>query len=470
MTDPVLIAGAGPTGLTVAIELARRGVPFRIVDRATSYAVGSRGDGLQPRTLEVFDQLGVLDRILESGQLPPAMRAYQDGTFVGEVGQYERLEPTAEVPYPNPWLVPQDRTEEILRERLLALGGVVELGTEVVSFAQDGNGVTVNVAREGEQERLRASYLVGADGGRSVVRKGLGVGFVGETDDSIRVVLADVDLPGLDHAVGHWFGDGAGAQVGVGLTPLAGKGESSFVYATPMTEEVGEPDLAYLQERLDKYSGRTDLRLERLTWLSVWRPNVRMAERFQVGRVFLAGDAAHVHPPTGGQGLNTGVQDGFNLGWKLAAVLAGAPVALLETYEGERLPNAARVLGISAALLKKYTDGDADAHERGEETRQLDVSYRGGPLSRDAVDVGSLRAGDRAPDGVTAEGRLFDLFRAAEWTLLTHAPLPAAVGVPTYVTDVYEAPIVLVRPDGYVGLVTDRAADVEDYLSGVTPR
>lgn len=464
MTDPVLIAGAGPTGLTVAIELARRGVPFRIVDRATSYAVGSRGDGLQPRTLEVFERLGVLDRILESGQLPPAMRAYQDGTFVGEVGQYERLEPTAEVPYPNPCLVPQDRTEEILRERLLELGGVVELGTELVSFAQDAEAVTVTVSRDGEVEQVRASYLVGADGGRSVVRKELDVGFLGETDDSIRVVLADVDIPGLDHTVGHWYGDGSGAQVGVGLTPLAGKGEASFVYATPLTEEIGEPDLAYLQERLDKYSGRADLRLENLTWLSVWRPNVRMAEHFNVGRVFLVGDAAHVHPPTGGQGLNTGVQDGFNLGWKLAAVLAGAPVSLLETYEGERLPNAARVLGLSAALLKKYTDGDADAHERGEETRQLDVSYRGGPLSRDAVEVGSLRAGDRAPDGACADGRLFDLFRGTHWTLLTHAPVPERPGVRAYVTDVYEAPIVLVRPDGYVGLVTDDPADVDAYL------
>ena len=138
-----------------------------------------------------------------------------------------------------------------------------------------------------------------------------------------------------------------------------------------------------LQDTLEKASGRTDIRLRAMTWATVWRSNVRLAQRFREGRVFLAGDAAHVHPPTGGQGLNTGVQDAYNLGWKLASVLAGAPDDLLDSYQAERLPIASRMLGISTELLDKTLRGSDDALERGEQTRQLDLSYRGGSLTLD---------------------------------------------------------------------------------------
>ncbi|WP_163513154.1 FAD-dependent monooxygenase [Fodinicola acaciae] len=463
MTTNVLIAGAGPTGLTLGIELARRGVDVRIVDRAERYFVGSRGDGLQPRTQEVFEDLGVLAEIQASGMDAPLMRMYAGEQVVWEGRMADPVEPRPDVPYPNGWFVPQARTEEILRDRLAELGVRVELRTAVTGFEQDADGVTVRLERDGETEVVRAAYLVGADGGRSTVRKQLGIPFVGETNEEIRMTLADVRATGLDHRYGHgWMLEG---EKFFGFTPLA-TGPDTYVIAT--TGDV-ELTLDSLQKQVDAISGRTDIILSDLTWATVWRPNIRMVERFRDGRVFLAGDAAHVHPPTGGQGLNTGVQDAYNLGWKLAAVLGGAPEELLETYQAERLPVAARVLGVSTELLQKYIDGDEDANKRGDNTKGLDISYR-------TVPGDGLAAGDRAPDGLVGERRLFELFAGPHWTLLRFgAGAPEADGVESYEVDAvdgYDVPAgsaVLVRPDGYVGLVTSSGAELAGYLRRVSP-
>jgi 2-polyprenyl-6-methoxyphenol hydroxylase-like FAD-dependent oxidoreductase len=316
-------------------------------------------------------------------------------------------------------------------------------------------------------ETVRAEYLVGADGGRSFVRKTLGIAFEGTTDESIRMLLGDVRAEGLDRAYGHWFAAPEDPMSGMMFSPLPGT--SHFQFGAPLL--AGEADvetaLPAVQARLDALSGGT-VKLSDLAWSTVWRPNVRLAARFRDGRVFLAGDAAHVHPPTGGQGLNTGVQDGYNLGWKLAD---GSP-ELIDSYEVERRTNAARVLGISTELMRKYVDGDEDAHKRGEDTQQLDISYRGGPLS--PVSTGALRPGDRAPDAplLDANGkrvRLFELFRGPHATSLTFGDgpsegyriLPAgSVATGTDLLDdgghayaAYEAEggrTVLIRPDGYV--------------------
>ncbi|WP_158885296.1 FAD-dependent monooxygenase [Amycolatopsis anabasis] len=473
MDVQVLVSGAGPTGLTLALELARRGVGVRVVDKAAEYFAGSRGDGLQPRTLEVFDDLGVLDAVFAAGAPPAVTRVHLDGKFAGERRMAEWREPTPAVPYPNAWFLGQSRTEAILRDRLAEFGVRVELATELTAFEQDENGVTATLTRGGATETVRAAYLVGADGGRSFVRKALGIPFEGTTDESIRMLLGDVRVDGLDHDFGYWFARADEPMAGIGLTPLSGG--DHFQFATPL--DADDSSLATLQRLFEQYSGRSDLRLRDLVWSTIWRPNVRLAQRFAQGRVFLAGDAAHVHPPTGGQGLNTGVQDAYNLGWKLAS---GDP-ELLATYEAERLPVAARVLGVSSELLRKYTDGAADAHERGEETRQLDIGYRGSPLSRDdRARPGSVRAGDRAPDAPVADAngkqvRLFDLFRGPHATLLAFGggPAEAEPGVHVHrvlrpgqaVTgdalvdvdghafaayDVAEGTRVLVRPDGYL--------------------
>ncbi|MFI9404712.1 FAD-dependent monooxygenase [Nocardia sp. NPDC052316] len=413
MHEQVLVAGAGPTGLTLALDLARRDIPVRIVDQATEFFAGSRGDGIQPRTLEVFDDLGVLDAVLAAGIPVPIMRAYLDGEFVGEHRMGEPIEPTPALPYPNPWMLGQSDTEAILRARLAEFGVRVELGTALRTFTQDATGVTATLTRGDAEETVRAAYLVGADGGRSTVRKTLGIAFEGSTDESLRMLLGDVRADALDHTVGYWFAGSDRPMEGIAMSPLPGGRQ--FQFAAPLTDDA-EPTLAVLQEYLDRYSGRTDITLSELTWVTVWRPNIRLAERFRDRRVFLAGDAAHVHPPTGGQGMNTGIQDAYNLGWKLAAALHGDE-SLLDSYESERRAVAARVLGISTALLDKLVDGAEDAMRRGPETQQLDISYR------DPGDRGPLVAGDRAPDAPLKDMadnpiRLFDLFRGPHATLL----------------------------------------------------
>jgi 2-polyprenyl-6-methoxyphenol hydroxylase-like FAD-dependent oxidoreductase len=297
---------------------------------------------------------------------------------------------------------------------------------------------------------VRAAWLVGADGGRSTVRKTLRVPFPGVTDESIQMLLGDVAADGLDREHVHWFGSAPDPRSGIVLSPLPGTDQ--FQFGAPLD---GEPTLAGLQALVDRFAA--GVRLRDLTWSTVWRPNVRLAERFRVGRVFLAGDAAHVHPPTGGQGLNTGVQDAYNLGWKLA----DGSSELLDTYETERRAVAEAVLGLSTRIMKKYEDGAADAHERPTEARQLGLSYR-------TESAGVLAAGDRAPDAPlrTVDGkaiRLFDLFRGPHATTLAFGPdggvvvgAEAFVDVERHAFAAYDATqgtIVEIRPDGYVGAV-----------------
>ena len=236
-------------------------------------------------------------------------------------------------------------------------------------------------ARLSTGETGRFDYLVGADGGASFVRKAVGVAFPGTTDESFRLLLGDVAAPELDRGSGYWFAAADDPRTGVALTPLPGTGY--FQFGTPLGEG-DDVSLEALQAMLDKFSA--GVRLTGLGWSTVWRPNVRLAERYRAGRVFLAGDAAHVHPPTGGQGMNTGVQDAYNLGWKLAAETA------LDTYETERRAVAARVLGVSTELLDRFAQGHPEAHKRGEESFGLDITYR----AADAA--GPLVTGDRAPD------------------------------------------------------------------------
>ncbi|MFJ7903710.1 FAD-dependent monooxygenase [Streptomyces sp. NPDC096198] len=400
----VLVVGGGPTGLTLGIDLARRGVQVRIVDKAERFFEGSRGDGIQPRTLEVFDDLGVLDAVRETGAAQAVIRVRLDGRPAGERWMTEPREPRPDVPHPNPWVLGQSQLEAILRARLAEFGVRVELGTELVGLEQDEDGVT---ARLSTGETGRFDHLVGADGGASFVRKAVGVAFPGTTDETYRVLVGDVATPDLDPATGHWFASAANPVAGVILTPLPGTG--LFQYATPLGEG-DDASLEAMQAALDRFAA--GVRLTGRGWSTVWRPNVRLAEHYRVGRVFLAGDAAHVHPPTGGQGMNTGVQDAYNLGWKLASGSA------LDSYETERRGVAARVLGVSTGLLRKYAEGHEDAFRRGEEGFGLDITYRGPDT------VGHRVSGDRAPDAPvrTGEGkriRLFDLFRGPHFTRLT---------------------------------------------------
>ncbi|WP_318205576.1 FAD-dependent monooxygenase [Streptomyces sp. SCL15-4] len=446
----VLIVGAGPTGLTLGIDLARRGVDALVVERGEHLFPGSRGKGLQPRTQEVFDDLGVLDAIRAAGGPYPDRMIWKDGERLGEESMFEKLDADEGMPYSEPLMIPQWRTQEVLYARLTRLGGKVAFGREVTALTQDGQGVT---ARFADGTALRARYAVAADGGRSAVRQALGVGMTGEAVDPAPFVVADLRLKGLDRVHWHAFpGDDGGF---LGLCPLAGTEDFQLAARLP---EGSRPDVS--PDGIRKLVARgTHLDAEDVTevgWASVFRPRAALADRFRVGRVFLAGDAAHVHSPAGAQGLNTSVQDAYNLGWKLGAVLrGGAPDALLDTYEEERRANAAAMLELSTGVHR----GEV---RRGRATVQLGVGYRESSLSVDTRrEAGELRAGDRAPDGTVAGVRLFDTFRGPHWTLLG-ATLPGLPSLPAPPAS-YGPGVFLIRPDGYVGWAGDTTRGLREY-------
>ncbi|MFI9776077.1 FAD-dependent oxidoreductase [Streptomyces sp. NPDC051956] len=455
----VLVVGAGPTGLALAVDLARRGVDALVVERADALFPGSRGKGIQPRTREVFHDLGVLDAIHAAGGPYPVGVIWQDGTRVGEHRMFDPAEASDDSPYADPWMVPQWRTQQILFERLTELGGRVEFGRELVAVEQDADTVTAHFAAGAP---VRARYAVAADGGRSTVRRALGIGMTGETVDPHPMLVADVRITGLDRDNWHVFPPREGSAGFLAICPLAGIEDFQVTAQFP---EGTVPDLS-LDGIRNVVATRSHLAPEDVTevrWASDFRPRAALADRFRAGRVLLAGDAAHVHSPAGGQGLNTSVQDAYNLGWKLGAVLRdGAPESLVETYEEERRPVAAHMLGISTGVHR----GEI---RRGEATRQLGLGYRESSLAVDTrTTAGPVRAGDRAPDGVVDGVRLFDTFRGPHWTLLTvgtDTELPE-LGVPTVRIPAYEAygaGVYLVRPDGYVGWAGDTADGLAEY-------
>jgi 2-polyprenyl-6-methoxyphenol hydroxylase-like FAD-dependent oxidoreductase len=502
----VLIVGSGPTGLTLACDLARRGVDFRIIDKAPSYFPGSRGKGLQPRSLEVLDDLGVVDQILAHGRFHLPFRAYDGATILGDHDMHEGRYPTPDVPYASTLVIPQWRVEEILRLRLA--DKQVELATELVALEQDGDIVTSILKKGDFQEQVRSKYLVAADGGRSFVRKLLDVGFEGETWKDERMLVGDVRVDALDRD--HWHTWPKHKDGWVALCPLPST-ESFQIQAQIPPQEEMEPSLEIFQQIIDERTGRTDLKLYDPTWLSLYRANVRMVDRYRVGRVFLAGDAAHVHSPAGGQGMNTGIQDAYNLGWKLGAVLNGAEASVLDTYEEERLPIAASLLGITTRLHRQTFSNDAKEKMRREtETLQLELNYRNSSLSRQDGSLSTpLQAGDRAPDASLLDHRgdqvrLFDQFRGPWFTLLsfgshdvtglnevgkryeqnlrvytidrspsnTAAPDTQLIDHHGHARNGYggeDGALFLIRPDGYVGAIGDSRSIgfVESYLEQI---
>jgi len=473
-TTEVLICGAGACGLSLALVLARAGVAFRLIEKRETPFQGSRGKGIQPRTLEILEDLGVLGQMRAAGGPYPPARAYRDDGSWLDTPVTEPRAPCPAEPWQEPLLVPQFLSEGVLREQLAQFGRAVEYGRELLEFTQDEDGVDARLSGSVGEERIRARYLIGADGGRSFVRQALGIAFDGKTL-GVRAVVADVHLRGLGREAWHRFNDSA-MERQIALCPLVGT--DLFQLQAPIPLE-GEVDLsaAGLSAMVRARTGRADIHIDAVSWASAFSMNARLAERYRVGRVLLAGDAAHVHPPTGGQGLNTSIQDAYNLGWKLAAVLAGADHALLDSYQEERRPVAAAMLGLSTQLLEAAKRGDM---RRGREVQQLDIGYPESSLALEAPPrERALQAGDRAPDAPVASSagtatRLFALFRGSHWTLLgwhvARALMPqhAHVHVHTFgadgdlldqhghFADAYDLAAgdwVLIRPDGYVGAI-----------------
>ncbi|MFF4020280.1 FAD-dependent oxidoreductase [Streptomyces sp. NPDC001843] len=484
MTD-VLIIGAGPTGLTLALDLARRGVTFHLVERAEHPRTASRAKTIQPRALEVADDLGVIERVLTEGAVNIPTRRYDGDRVVSEAVEVAAGTPTPDAPYPPVWLS-QPKFEQILRDRLAELGGAVEWGATVTGLHQDDNGVTAAVRTAEGERTVRARYAVGADGGRSTVRKQAGIALHGVSLPGQRWHLGDVRVDGLPRHCQHlWTSQEHGI---LSLFPLPGTDLWQFQASVPAgLAEPEEPSLELFRRIFDTRAGVPGVRITDADWLSLYKINVCLADRYRAGRILLAGDAAHIHSPAGGQGMNTGIQDAYNLGWKLAAALDGADPILLDTYEQERRPVAQAVLGDSTARLNAVMaaagDGDGSSVQRGltgDFTTGLSIAYPGSPLSD------GPGAGGRAPDASCRDAatgksvRLFDLQRGPHWTLLSFGPdapplahgqepaglrvfrvttRPEATGADTVIdTDghahraygVVGDELVLVRPDGYV--------------------
>ncbi|MFI9359388.1 FAD-dependent monooxygenase [Streptomyces lydicus] len=453
-TTDVLIAGAGPVGLSAAAELRRHGVRCRLVDRLPARLPYAKAVGIQPRTLELWDRMGLARTVLEAAIALRGQLIYVNGREQARID----LTLPPEVPYGFAAL-PQYETERILEAYLAGLGTVIERGTELVSFAQDEGGVTARLRTASDvEEEVRARYLLGCDGAHSTVRKGLGLAFEGGAF-SEEYMLADVEA---DWELPHGYGlrslrradDGATDDLLVCI-PLPGAGRYRMSALVPpelstQTTDRGPargesvahgleggraPELSHLQAVVDRLAPKAAV-LSRMRWSSVFRISHRIVDRYADGRVFVAGDAAHIHPPTGAQGMNTGIQDACNLAWKLALVVRGeAGPALLASYDAERRPVGEEVVGrtVRHATHGIETDPDGPRTLMLREA-QLLVSYRGGPLTdRPNGPADAPQPGDRAPDctGLTTPVatyplRLLDIMRGrTEHVLLLYAADPA---------------------------------------------
>ncbi|MGW3008146.1 FAD-dependent monooxygenase [Streptomyces sp. NPDC001219] len=440
----VLVVGAGPVGLTAACELRRRGVRCRVVDRLSAPQPFAKAVGVQPRTLEIWDRMGVAREALAAAAPLRGQLIYVNGTEQARI----ELSLPPDVPYRFAAL-PQYATERILAELLARWGSHVERGTELVSFEQDADEVRVCLALpSGAQEWVSAGFLLGCDGAHSAVRKGLGLRFEGGSFPE-EYMLGDVEVdwelpPGYAVRAMHQS-DGRTDDLLVCI-PLPGRNRYRMSMLVPPElslsphpggDEVAHglesgptPGLPHIQAVLDRLAPQPTL-ASSLRWSSVFRISHRLVDRYGEGRVFVAGDAAHIHPPTGAQGMNTGIQDAYNLAWKVAlAVRSTASAGLLSSYDAERRPVGEEVVQRTV----RHAGGGVQADPDDPSTvirreAQLLVGYRGSPIvGPDGQPCQGPAAGDRAPDCdglrhdlTTFPSRLFDLLRGQEHTLLLYA-------------------------------------------------
>ncbi|WHO79937.1 FAD-dependent monooxygenase [Rhizobium leguminosarum] len=478
----VVVAGAGPTGLMLAGELAVAGVDVAIVERRPDQKLaGTRAGGLSARTLEVLDQRGIVDRFLAEGQI-----AQVTGFAV------TRLD-ISDFPTRHNYglALRQKHIERILAGWVGELAVPIYRGLKVTGFAQDVTGVTIELS-DGSQ--LRAGYLVGCDGGRSLVRKATGIAFEG-WDPTTSNVLAEVEMEekpplGIHRtALGIYAFGREEYEIHDGKIVFAQEGPIGVMVPEKNAGATTEPTLGDLKEALIAAFG-TDYGLHRVNWISRFTDMSRQATAYRKGRVLLAGDAAHVHSPVGGQGLNTGVQDAVNLGWKLAQVVKGtSPEALLDTYHAERHPVAARVLRTTMAQVALQRTDDRNEALRDIVTELLGMEE---PRKRIAAEMSGLGIhydlgdghpllGRRMPDLdlVTSDGpvRVFTLLQDARPVLL-NLGAPGSIGLPRWsdrmrlvdagYDGAWELPALgavsapaalLIRPDGYVAWVGDGIED-----------
>lgn len=459
----VIIAGGGPTGLVLAAELRLHGVRVLVLEKEAEPTEQVRALGLHVRSIEVLDQRGLLERFLAHGQRHPL-----GGFFAG----IAKPEPTGlDTAHPYVLGIPQPVTDRLLAERAVEVGAELRRGCALVGFRQDEHGVAVELSDGG---RLRARYLVGCDGGRSTVRKLLGVDFPGEPARN-EWLLGEMEAAEEPETIARVVAEVRQVHKRFGVGP-SGNGLYRVVVpaAGVSADRSVPPELAEVKQQLRAYAG-TDFGVHSPRWLSRFGDAIRLAERYRVGRVLLAGDAAHVHPPLGGQGLNLGVQDAFNLGWKLAAEVRGwAPAGLLDSYQDERRPVAAEVLddiraqgelmsagpGARAVrrLLSELMDFDVVNRYLVEKIAGLGIRYDFGS--------GHELLGQRMRDVRLRRGRLYERMRSGRGLLLDRTGRLSVAGWEDRVDHVVdggaelEVPAVLLRPDGHVAWVGEEQQEL----------
>ena len=490
MQSDVLIIGAGPTGLVLALWLTKLGVKVRIVDKTAEPGTTSRALAVQARTLELYRQLDLADAVVARGHKVPAVNLWVKGESAARLS-FESIG-SGLTPYAFLQIFPQDQHERLLVERLEALDVTVERRTELISFAQEETRVMARLrGPDGHEVDCEANYIAGCDGARSIVRETIGTGFPGGTYRQIFYV-ADVEAagPALN---GELHADLDEADF-LAVFPLAGQGRARLI-GTVRDERADRADTLTFEDVSDRAINHLKVGIKKVNWFSTYHVHHRVTQHFRKGRAFLLGDAAHIHSPAGGQGMNTGIGDAINLAWKLAAVLAGrAGDDLLDSYEAERIGFARRLVATTdrafsfvtaegriadvvrtrvAPVLIPMALAFAPVREFMFRTvSQITLNYRQGPLSRGAA--GHVHGGDRLPwapvDGVNN----FQTLTTMDWQVHVYgsasaelAAWCAAQNMPLHIFDwrsEYEVAglardaLYLLRPDTYVALADGSGA------------